>query len=449
MPEKRHLVRGPSNGSAKRRRTRSPTSGSELAESAKDVQHIEDEPYHIDMISATSACRVEREVPPEDCSPRPLIVHRVNCTSRSTSAKSHADHEAMAYFLDVPRLYEGDNKTQPLRGTETVEDLDSYMEDNPWISFVVTRDYDCVEYHELAEVSSHFIRLVAPSSHAQMPGHVRPYLSVLGSHTEPAAPTRERITLCSPPFIEAVNQIQLMQTEQTDLLLHWDNEDSLDAPYLQFYHARSLLEDGRKRLDSAIHEPQITGLLTYLNTHFGHEYAEADRLFQEGYCNQAHFHKLFGPGSVVTVHPEGHEVGLMVRRCPRPDKVPITLDCESWTFDGAFHKVEMEVVVQLPPGIQPDDKILISSLAAVPLAYEKNGMRENLIRRGSYFWKCRHGRLVASEAPKRGFDIQVVSNKWRTLWTSSNVGRLWIPTTRYLSIVLLRSGHAGPNAHII
>lgn len=407
MPEKRHLS---SNGRAKRRRTRKPTSDSESG-SAKD-SHVEDGPDSIDMVSATRSPHVDGMIAPEDCTPRPIIIHQVTC---SRSLTSHDAHEEEVYFLDVPRLYEGDNKTQPLRGTKVVKDLESYVEDNPWISFVVMRDYDCVEYQELTEVSSQFIRLVAPSSHAQMPGQVRPYLYVLGSHTEPAAPVRERITLCSPTFIKAVEQIQHLQTEQSNLLRNWDDTESLCAPYLQFYHARSLLENGRKSLDSATHEHQITGLLEYLRIHFGHEYAEADSLFQEGYYNEAHSRKLFAPGSVVTIRQDGQDIGLMVRKCPRPDTVPIILECEGWTFDGAFHKVERKVIVGLPPEIQPDDKMLISSLAAVPLEYDKNGMREHLIRRGSYFWKCRHGRLVTSIAPKRGFDIQVVSNKGMAL----------------------------------
>lgn len=407
MTENRNLS---PNRRAKRRRTRKSTSDSESG-SAKGL-HVEDTPDSVDMISATPTRHVKGVISPEDCTPGPLIIHQVYCSRFPTS---HADHEEMVYFLDVPRLYEGDNKTQPLRGTKIVKDLDSYMEDNPWVSFVVMREYNCVEYQELPGVSSQFIRLVAPSSHAQIPGQVRPYLSVLGSHTEPAAPARERITLCSLPFIKAVEQIQQLQMEQSNLLHDWDHTHSLCAPYLQFYHARKLLENGRKSLGSATHEHQITGLLEYLRIHFGHEYAEADSLFQEGYYNEAHFHKLFAPGSVVTIHQDGHEVGLMVRKCPDPDTVPITLDCEGWTFDGAFHKVERKVVVRLPPELQPDDKMLISSLAAVPLEYEKNGMREHLIRRGSYFWKCRHGSLVTSKAPKRGFDIQVVSNNGMAL----------------------------------
>ncbi|ROV96210.1 hypothetical protein VSDG_04992 [Cytospora chrysosperma] len=209
-----------------------------------------------------------------------------------------------------------------------------------------------------------------------------------------------------------MDQIQHIRKDQPGFLQNWEDEDRLWAPYLQFYYARKLLEDGRMELDPVAHRPQVNGLLDYLETNFGKDYSEADDLFQRGYFKEAHLHKLFELGGIVAIQEGGHDVALKVTQSPLPGSLPIILRGEHWDFDGAFHKVERSVTVHLPTDMEPDDEALISSLTVVPLVHDKTGMREKLERRGAYFWKCRHRRLVTSEAPRRGFDIQVTNPRY-------------------------------------
>lgn len=154
MPEKESSS---SKDCRKRRRTEHWSHSERESDEEVQVEHSSESK----VASKTPICHVDDEAEPENNRPRPLIIHQVDC---SCHPSPHANHASKVYFLDVPRLYKGDNKTQPLRGLNIIKDLESYREDNLWKTFVVKRYYDCVEYHESLGISSQFLRLLASSS---------------------------------------------------------------------------------------------------------------------------------------------------------------------------------------------------------------------------------------------------------------------------------------------
>lgn len=351
---------------------------------------------------------VDTKVPGHEIEPGLLIVHKVLC-SRQTIA--HAQHEPSSYFFDQPRLYKGDNKTQPLRGKEPIPNFAAYSENNPRISIMVERSYDCFKYQNLPDVSCHFERLVAPSCQENIPSNAQPYLFALDKDTKPAVPVIEQITHYSDDFFETLDLVQqFCETAQQKpcAFSEWSKPDNLTAPYLQFFHARKLLDSIQELLETN-QRRQLAILLDYIHAHFGREYAEADELFSQGYFTDVHFHKLYGPGEVVVISENGREKAFEIKSCPVPHTLPIKISGETWTFDGSFHREPQVLTVGLPSDFEPDQKASISSLTAIPLAFDNTGLEKRLRQRGDFFWSCRKGRLVTSTGPRRGFNIQVVS----------------------------------------
>lgn len=337
----------------------------------------------------------------------PIIVHQVLC---ARSSSNHQRHQGATFYLDPPRLYQGDNKQSQLRGLHQVHDFRAFAEDQTSSSFVVMKKYDCEAYHGLPETLSKFQKITSAVIPAQVPSALRPFLVVLAEDLHEAQEMQENIELefCSRDFKQAIRAAQRSHADLQRILRDWDSPKSLAAPYLQFYHARKQLKTTCDGLDPSSRE-QIQALLGYLDLYFGSEYEEADSLFHRGCFTQAHFHKLFAPGDIIAIKEDGYDIAVVAKSCPNSNALPITLECDAWTFDGAFHKTEKTVSIAVPPGYQKDEEIPISALSSIPLRFDETGLEQRLRQRGEFFWDCRHRRLVTSVAERRGYDIQVVS----------------------------------------
>lgn len=238
---------------------------------------------------------------------------------------------------------------------------------------------------------------------------MRPFLVVLAEDLHEAQAIQENIELefCASDFRQAIRAAQRSYPDLQRILRDWDSPKSLVAPYLQFYHARKQLNSACDGLDLSSRE-QVQALLGYLDHYFGSEYEEADSLFERGCFTQSHFHKLFASGDIIAIKEDGYDIAVVAQSCPTSDVFPITLGCDAWTFDGAFHKTEKTITIAVPHGYQKDEEIPISAIAAIPLRFDKTGLEQRLRQRGEFFWNCRHRRLVTSVAERRGYDIQVV-----------------------------------------
>lgn len=337
-------------------------------------------------------------------SPAYIIIHRVCCMRPS---ERHIHHRGEALFLDPPRMFKGDRKDSSLRGKQGLTDLKGFLYKRPEIIFVVQRDYSCEDYLDSTTDASAFERIVDAKVYSQMPDHIRPFLFLLTEDTAPANPTSEKIHHCSKSFVDAMSRIQNLNVPGVDLLDGWNSNNSLVAPYLQFYHTKALLENSSKeirRLDGQ----QIDLLLRYLELNFGQLYREVDALFQSGSCTKEHFDKLFWRGQIVTKEERGQITAFIIRFCSSTDADTITLGCETWTFHGKFQRESKTLNVSRPTG---PGKVPISSLGVVPLQFDNTGLKERLIKRGRFFWNCRNGGLVTSVAPRQGFEIKLVSER--------------------------------------
>lgn len=286
-------------------------------------------------------------------------------------------------------------------------DLEDYLEDNPGVSFIVEREYQCEQYHELETVLSAFERLATMELYRQVPRHVRPFLWSLTADTAPATPLREKIHRCSKSFVDTMTRIQNLDVPHVERLRGWDKDASLIAPYPHFYHSMEPLKDISKQTRGS--DKQQAGLLLqYFESSFGQEYREADALFRSGFCTKTQFSKLFFPSQIITKQEEGRDTAFAVKSCSSALEDTIKLDCETWTFHGMFQKEGTTLEVSCASG---PDRFPISSLGAIPLQFDNTGLMERLRDRGSFFWNCRSGGLVTSVAPRQGFEVKLVSSE--------------------------------------
>ncbi|KAJ0109953.1 P-loop containing nucleoside triphosphate hydrolase protein [Diaporthe amygdali] len=366
--------------------------------------------YHASLKTQESGSRKRRRTEDddvEDIMPRYVILHRVDCPL--PPKPMHENHLSGQLFWDPPRLFKGDMRNSALRGTQPLNDIDAYLEDNPDVIFIVERAYNCAGYHESEEISRMFTRLANASQYRRIPSSMRSFLYAIEEDLQPALPASEQICRFSQVLLNALTSIE--EVDFPPDVEPWHDGHTLSSPYLPFYFGRKALQEVVNS-SSGLESQQIGALMHYLESSFGEEYREADDLFESGYVSQRHFQKLFGPRDVVVIEDDGHHIGLTVQNCPRFEYHMLTLKCETWSFHGSFQRDERDIMVHFPMSPARSEKVPISSLTAIPLRFDRTGLEERLMRRGRFFWNCRKGGLVTSIAPRRGFEIRLSNPRY-------------------------------------
>ena len=341
--------------------------------------------------------------------PRLVIMHRVQCTGQS-SAAGHRRHAQTALFLDQPQLFARDNRASSLRGRRPVNvRLEDYLAAEPDVSLVVVRTYDCVTYHR--GVDEEFMRMPLPAADSGLPSELRPYFDVLETDVSPAR-AREEFIHISQPFRNAMEQ--LLNAEPL-LFAQW--EASLVPPYLQMYHLRGRMRElAGEVLDDWL-GAHVVLLLDYVDSAFGRQYREADRMFDKGMVTLKYLDMLFGPNEVIVTVEEGEQVAYVSTLCPKPIRgsgghvTHVSLQCYTWAFDGAFRRERKQIDVHWPA--KDGNPIAISKLSAYPLRRDLAGELKKVLRdRGEMFWSCRKRNFVGYTAPRASFEIQVPNPRY-------------------------------------
>ncbi|KAH6957193.1 hypothetical protein DER45DRAFT_539951 [Fusarium avenaceum] len=325
--------------------------------------------------------------------PTYTIINQVKCPG---SSPAYSRHPAIASFLDVQRLFLGDNKASPLRGRLSGEHTKLKTKLDPDISFVIYRTYNCLEYH-----ASVFAALEeAPSG-----------VSVLAEDARHALPKLEHMEIVSSHLSDAIEEVKdrdsygVDEFQHRSLLLGWRREQSLIAPYLHFYYARGLFAKHESRLQSQ--KEHINLLLGYLSDEFGPEFKEADDLFSRGLVTRKHFHKLFGPREVLTtMNGSGHHIAMVSRYPPLPGSNPIRVECEIMDFNGKFVKYKRTVTIHWPKNLSESDAASIGSLSAFPIRFDRP-LEDRLRQRGEFFWTLRKRKLFQYTAPNQSLEYRM------------------------------------------
>jgi hypothetical protein len=138
--------------------------------------------------STNSTQHTTSECASSDSTSRHTTIHHVEC---SGVGRYHDHHERSADYFDVPFLPIHSSRMTGLRGQHRLADLESYIEEQANLSFVVYMTYDCVAYHEDNKTS--FKRLSIPHLDEAIAYQAKPYFYVLQKDAEPAIPRSERL----------------------------------------------------------------------------------------------------------------------------------------------------------------------------------------------------------------------------------------------------------------
>jgi len=314
-------------------------------------------------------------------------------------------------------MFQGDTRADALRGRHAVESMPHYLEQNPGAGFVVYRTYSCTAYHEELSLALH----ATPGPDDQSD------LFVLDQDAPPACSEREHMAIVADDFYSAIGVVCATRKtngpwQDHEMFAHrhsdWDSEHNMLAPYLYFYHSRELLRNAQP--DNPHYKTRIDLLLGYIDNNFGHEYSEAEELFNKGYVTRKHIHKLFGPNQILVTRQGDHIATVMTKTCPLPHSFPIRIDCERWSFDGRFARSSERIVVHWPSGQRQKayitsyidgGKLAISALTAYPLKWASSEIQDLISMRGEIFWQCQHERFISYEAnPKT--DLAQVNGRY-------------------------------------
>ncbi|RBR26468.1 uncharacterized protein FIESC28_00762 [Fusarium coffeatum] len=211
--------------------------------------------------------------------PRYMIIHRVECPG---STPDHSNHPHISLYRDVPRLFAGDNNASRLRGQMPDEEAQLRAKKDADISFIIHRTYNCLEYH-----TALFDALRETSVDSLPPDRTfRTYLLPIDAFD--AVAEREYMEIVSTNLNNGIEAVKEADTRHDSLdkssLLGWNREHNMVAPYFHRCHTRSLLRDHVPQLPE-FQSQHIDLLLEYLDENFGHEYQEAEKLFNDGLEN--------------------------------------------------------------------------------------------------------------------------------------------------------------------
>jgi hypothetical protein len=354
---------------------------------------------------------------------RHIGVHRVNCTI-------HAGHSTTIY-KDWPRLFKDDNKVTALHGRHQMrEDIfsDAFAFENPLVSFVVVKEYDCGHYYEQQIPRNAFRTVDMPRNIAKKLTAFKSQLSFLEDDGPEAIPTAERIYPIAQelkktiaglerlyPHSISLNGHGIARTEQSNGLIQphlgqfgAEQSSPLTAPYLGIYHMRSLLKD------QALQRPHVErdqkgyaeDLVDYVLEAFAHEYKEADHQFSLGIVTKRHFRKLFALEDVIVQMTDQGPIGLVVSKIALSENHTLRMECWSLEFDGQFYKKKVGVDVSWQ---SKEEQVSIDSLQFFPLRFADEALRTRILTRGEQFWQCRDRRLIECDSLTTNFEFQTVS----------------------------------------
>ncbi|CAO2651416.1 Nn.00g039860.m01.CDS01 [Neocucurbitaria sp. VM-36] len=329
-----------------------------------------------------------------------LIVHVVECDRLE---KTHSDHPILSQFFDTPRLFTGDNKLSALRGKRRIANVQDVLEENNEIQFVVYRRYECSAYH--FRIKNDFEQATMPKINFEARSKIRPYLSMLISDGPSAALTKEWIEIVDDSLHEAMKRAD---STESGPFKGWMNEEALKAPYLGFFHSRHDIDNILMEGFEEQHQQSARALFEFVQESCQEEYEDADAMFAEGKVNKKHYNKLFAPNTVLVRRKDDNILGIMTKGFPSPtDNHAQTW---YWSFDGLFRN-EIYWLELTWPGSE-EEQMAITDLPAYPLKFDKNGLHDQLRRRGRTFWDCRKRKYVSYSGPSTGSDFQIAPPRY-------------------------------------
>jgi hypothetical protein len=184
------------------------------------------------------------------------VLHRVFCKSQIHG------HDQMVYEDKPVRTFNDRSQDLALSGKTIVRNLGHYCSQNPNISFIVFKEYLCVE--DAAPRT--------PWRTHQRKGQSGSEISARG----------ERLYIVSGLLQKALDHVALCAEPESRISAGGKRETA--APYLFLYHHRELLSLYEKEATGLTQE-HVSLLLKFLKKGYDAEYREADTQFANGVLN--------------------------------------------------------------------------------------------------------------------------------------------------------------------
>ena len=257
-----------------------------------------------------------------------------------------------------------------LYGQDTIWNLTEYLFDNPDIVFIVYKTFRC-------------------DGVLSSPIGLRKSNDSRGGHTA-LLPESETIQVVSDILRAALIDIADCSP--------WDGDMDGDmlAPYLFVYHHRTQLQDLASQADGES-APHVSCLLSYIQSHHGSEYDDAESKLGQHVVTAEHLTKLWIPNHVVVSRKGNHDVAYVLADWPKygvdehTKREVLTLKCWSWEYDGTMLNRKFE---DLTISLAGHDEMPFSKLVAFPLDSGSEDLSRRLRDRGHKFWKLRYQHLV-------------------------------------------------------
>ncbi|KAM7210502.1 hypothetical protein V8F06_014115 [Rhypophila decipiens] len=297
------------------------------------------------------------------------VLYRVACSDKQVRC-----HRRI--YQDEPRrvVIKGEYH---LCGAELIPDLDDFLVRSPATAFIVYRDFFC-------EKGSRSTFLGANS-------------------TKPASKSfREIISVVSEELHETLQRNSLFAPDHAAYKGSAKEGDAFNSTALstspseyshQFlYHHREILSAANER------HPQdgpVMALLSYLRSCPDPMYAKCDALFSRGAVTKDSLPWLFRPNEVVVSNEGPLQMAHVLKHFPIVDST-LRLSCWNWGYDGHWlQRKPAPLLVEIPSFGEKS----ITALAAYPLRFAQQEVRERILTNGKRFWDLRRPVLIAYEGP--------------------------------------------------
>ena len=285
------------------------------------------------------------------------ILHRVFCKSQMHS------HDQVV-FEDAPvRVFSERSQDLALSAKTIVRNLDHYCSQHPNISFIIFKEYLCVE---------------DSAPRARFDNYER--RNRAGAEISPRA---QRMCIVSDILKKALYHVASCSLLQSRISSRGMQE--MAAPYLFLYHHREALRQYEKEVTGLVRE-NVSLLLDFLDSDYDSEYREADAEFAKGILTVKHIEKLYRPNEIVIERTGAHDLAYMVREWPEIVENEMKVSCWSWQYDGMFLQRQdtiLKIKLPLPENYTTDN------LPFCPISMASDAVIETLKERGKKFWSMK------------------------------------------------------------
>ncbi|KAI9665897.1 MAG: hypothetical protein M1821_003832 [Bathelium mastoideum] len=174
----------------------------------------------------------------------------------------------------------------------------------------------------------------------------------------------------------------------------------INAPYQLLYFHRELLRTYSQSVNTSL-QREIEAILHYVNTNYGHEYAEAEELISQHKITIRHLDKISQPNHLVVFvgfHLEDDQPVLknvyVVKDWPKVDGAMLSMTCWCWKFTAQECLRTTFTFASAAPVDDEDEPFELHKILLYPFSILSKESIALLCRRGRKCWDLRQPNFV-------------------------------------------------------